>query len=134
MDSQEEISGEGKLILLVEDDKEASSVISEFLEMKGFEIKLAKDGMEGLEILDKIDPDLILLDIMMPGVNGFDVLLKIKSNPKTESIPVVMCTALTELKDVERCYHWGANGYITKPFDLKRVLTKINSILNPSSD
>ena len=74
-------------------------------------------------------PDLVLLDVMMPGMDGFEILLKIKSQPKTKGIPVLMCTALNAMNDVEKCCAWGAAGYITKPFDLNRVLAKVNACL-----
>jgi DNA-binding response OmpR family regulator len=117
-------------ILIVEDDDETAALLAMFLKPHGYDTICAKDGNEGLKMMEMSRPDLVLLDIMMPGLSGFDVLLQIKSQPKTKRVPVIMCTALNDIKDVERCYNWGADGYITKPFELNRILEKISSALN----
>src|SRR3989338_3823081 len=91
------IIGKKNLILIIEDDPEPAYVLTEFLKLKGFKTRLAKDGAEGLEMAKKIDPALILLDIMLPKMDGFNVLLQIKSQPETKEIPVVMCSALNRI-------------------------------------
>lgn len=78
-----------------------------------------------------MSPNLIVLDVMLPGMDGSQILTKLKSESKTKEIPVIMCTALNDIKDVERFFRMGAAGYITKPFEPERVIAKINSILRP---
>ncbi len=124
--------GSKKTILVVEDEPEPALLLKEFLEIKGYNVQIAKDGPEGVELARKTLPDLILLDIMLPGMDGMNVLLNIKAKPELVAIPVIMCTALNGMKEVERCCKWGAVGYITKPFELNRVLEKIASALGES--
>jgi DNA-binding response OmpR family regulator len=118
-----------KTIVVIEDEADISELLTTFLEARGFKTKAAKNGAEGVQLVEKTLPDLVLLDIMLPGMDGFEILLKIKSQPKTKGIPVLMCTALNAMNDVEKCCAWGAAGYITKPFDLNRVLAKVNACL-----
>ncbi len=121
-----------KTVLVVEDDPQTLMLLTKLIQLRGYDVISAEDGVQGINQIEKGLPDLVLLDIMLPGINGFDVLLKVKSQPKTKQVPVLMCSALTEIKDIERCCQWGAEGYITKPFDLGRVSEKIESILNSS--
>lgn len=120
-------------VLIIEDDPEPASILTEYLRLHNYRTHWVQDGLQGLDFIKKEVPDLVLLDIMMPKMDGFNVLLKIKAEPKTKNIPVVMCTALNGLNEVERCCNWGADGYITKPFELKRVLEKLSSVLDPKS-
>ena len=100
-----------------------------FLRDLAYEIELAKDGYEGLEKIKQKVPNLILLDITMPKMDGYQVLLKIKSDPKIKDIPVVMCTDHSMLSDVEKCCKWGADGYVLKPYTKDGLLRKVNSVL-----
>jgi DNA-binding response OmpR family regulator len=120
-----------KRILIIEDNDETSALLSMFLESKGYHPKCAKDGVEGLNLARKIVPDLILLDIAMPKMDGKGTLKAIKSHQATRDIPVVMCTDHSALDDVEECCRMGAHGYILKPFEMKRVLAKVDSVLKP---
>lgn len=117
------------LILVIEDDYEPGIVLTKYIELQGYQTALARNGVEGLSLAEKLDPDLILLDIMLPKMDGFNVLTMLKSKPKTKNIPVLMCTALNMIDNVEKCCRNGAAGYITKPFDLNRIWKKIISIL-----
>ena len=116
-------------ILVIEDDVQIAMLLSLFLKKHGFRVDWGKDGLEGWEKFQAAPPDLVLLDITMPRMSGFEVLEKIKTNPKNSSVPVVMCTDHTTLKDVEGSNMLGAGGYILKPFDLDRVLAKVRSVL-----
>ena len=118
-----------KLILIVEDEEPIATVLAKYLELQGFKTAWARDGVQGVELAEKLIPDLILLDIIMPKMDGFTALQMIKSKPKTQDIPILACTSLNMIEDVERFCKNGAAGYITKPFDLKRVLEKINATL-----
>ncbi len=122
--------GNKHLILVIEDEIEPAILLKEFLELKGYSVQIAKDGMQGVEMAKKINPDLILLDIMLPGMDGMNVLLNIKAKPELVGIPIIMCTALNGMKEVERCCKWGAVGYITKPFELARVLEKVSAAIS----
>jgi CheY-like chemotaxis protein len=119
-----------KKILIVEDDAQTAFLLSEFLKLHEFDTALAKNGIEGIEMAEKDRPDLIFLDILLPKMAGNEVLSILKSKPGTKGIPVVMCTALNTLNEVEDCCKSGAASYITKPYDLNRVLEKVNSIIS----
>ena len=124
---------EKNLIVLIEDDKGTYDLIASFLEMKGYSVKGTAKGEDGLDLVAKSQPSLVILDIMLPGMNGFDVLLKLKSQSRTKRIPVIMCTALNAIDDVEKCMNWGAAGYVTKPLEMARVFERIGSILAQQS-
>ncbi|MCL1465059.1 response regulator transcription factor [Argonema galeatum] len=118
-------------VLLVEDSATQREMISGFLKNKGLKVTVAIDGVEALEKVEANRPDLVLLDIVMPRMNGYEFCRRLKSNPKTNKIPVVMCSSKT--KEIDR--YWGlkqgADAYIAKPFHpaelvetLKRLLLK----------
>lgn len=116
-------------VLIIDDNEQISTLLSIYLKAKGFTVKCADNGADGLAQIGRSRPDLVLLDITMPRMDGFDTLLGIKSNPKTKDVPVVMCTDHSSMKDVEKCCKWGAEGYVLKPFDLERVLEKVNAVI-----
>jgi CheY-like chemotaxis protein len=116
-------------ILIVEDNEETALLLSMFLKSKGYHTACAKDGVEGLRLAQKIVPDLILLDIAMPKMDGKETLMAMKSHDATRDIPVVMCTDRSAMSEVEECCGKGAAGYILKPFEMDRVLAKVASVL-----
>jgi len=116
------------LILVVDDNIEIVEALAMMLEHENFRVKKALGGREALISLKQYYPDLVILDIMMPWMDGSEVLLKIKSQPETKDVPVLMCTAVNEIKLVEQCFKWGCCGYIVKPFERERVLEKINGV------
>ncbi len=118
-----------KTILVTDDDDYTASLLIMFLQGKGFELYRAKDGKEGVETARKLLPDLVLMDITMPRMNGFDALQIIKSTPETGKIPVIMCSDHSQIGDVEKCNERGASGYILKPFELERVFEKVKAVL-----
>ena len=118
-----------KKILVAEDDPSAATLLTEFLKMQGYDTLWAKDGAEVIELVEKNMPDLIFLDIRMPKMPGTQVLLLLKAKQKIKDIPVLMCTALNTMNEVEDSCRNGALGYITKPYDLHRVIDKVKSIL-----
>ena len=101
-------------ILLIEDDEILSKVIYEELKEADFEVYQALDGKSGLELIRSKRPDLVLLDILMPKMNGFDVLSVMKKSPDTESIPVIVLTMLGSDDDIKKGLQLGANDYIVK--------------------
>lgn len=118
-------------IVLIEDDPFLSSMYSLKFKQEGFNVFLAADGVSGVEVVTKELPDLILLDIMMPRKNGFDVLFDIKNNKKTKNIPVILLTNINQVDEVEKGMKLGAVDYLIKAhFMPSEVVDKIKKILN----
>jgi CheY-like chemotaxis protein len=123
----------GKKTVLVVEDKASLSQMLQFLFLsKGLNVQIAFNGIEALEKVGGISPDLILLDIMMPQMDGFEVLEKLKGNPDTAGIPVIMLTARKSREDMEKARHLGAVEYITKPFKAVEVVDKVLRHINQS--
>lgn len=115
-------------ILLVEDDPNFGSILREYLMINGYDVTLAKNGIEGFEKFRKEDFDLCLLDVMMPYKDGFTLAKEIRE--KNESIPLIFLTAKTMKEDVLKGFKIGADDYLAKPFDSEVLLAKIKSILS----
>lgn len=116
-------------ILLLEDDKNLRETLVDIFEFKGFRILTAVNGSKGLKMLDEYAPDIIISDVMMPEMDGFEFLKRIKGNPQTEITPVIMITANT-LKDAKfKGLEYGANDYITKPFDTRELILKVQNLI-----
>lgn len=117
-----------KKIFLVDDDSVLRGMYRERLEADGFEVEIASNGKEALEKISSLSPDLILLDIMMPFVNGFSVLEKIRADERLKKIPVFMLTALVQQENKKKADKLGANGFIIKsetmPGDLVEKIRK----------
>jgi len=114
-------------VLVVEDEEHIRSVLDYNLRLDGFDVQLAPDGPAALELVSRHRPDLVLLDWMMPGMDGLEVLAKLKAAPATADIPVFMLTAKGMLTEVERAMKAGVDDYITKPFDpihLGKIITR----------
>ena len=100
-----------------------------FLEELGCSIQTASDGVEAIESIERERPNLLILDVMMPRMSGFEVCQKIKSQPSTREIVVIMVTALNEVSDYERAVECGTNDFITKPVNKLELLTRVRSLL-----
>ncbi|WP_457626546.1 diguanylate cyclase [Persephonella sp.] len=111
-------------ILIIDDTESNIDILMEILG-DDFEIYAATDGETGLEIINEEDIDLVLLDIMMPDMDGFEVCRKLKENHRTEDIPVIFITALTDEESIEKAFDVGGSDYITKPFKHKEVLARV---------
>lgn len=122
-----------KKILIVDDEKDIRSLIEKILGNISYEVSQAKDGQEMFNLLEKNKPDLILLDVMMPGVNGYEICHLLKRNPDTASIPVVLLTVLSGPQDASKGMAMGAAAYLTKPFDPDDLGQEIEHILNNQS-
>ncbi len=120
-------------ILIVDDNKENIDLIAYFLKPQNYSISTASDGVEALEKVETEEPDIILLDIMLPKMDGFQVCERIKKNQDTRFIPVIMITALKELKDKIRALEVGADDFISKPFENVELLTRVKSLLRIKS-
>lgn len=118
-----------KKILIVDDEKDIVETIKVRLEGNNYEVIAAYDGEEGLEKARTVNPDLIILDVMMPKVGGFRVCDDLKLDPKYKKIPIIILTAKTQEKDEEFGHEVGANAYITKPFESDELLAKIEELL-----
>ncbi len=125
------MSGEEKSTILIVDDSPANlELLSDFLEDSGFNLLAAEDGHTALEIAAKENPDLILLDVMMPNLDGFETCRRLKANRATKEIPVIFSTALSETEDKVKAFKIGAADYVTKPFEFAEILARINTHLS----
>ncbi len=113
-------------ILIVEDDRNIAELLRLYLEREGYETAIAYDGENGVQEFERVRPDLVLLDIMLPGLDGWGVLRKIRAQADT---PVIMLTAKGETFDKVNGLEMGADDYITKPFDTKEVVARIRAVL-----
>ena len=117
------------LILVVDDNQQNLELIQAYLEDIQCRTAAAHDGIEALEMVAQEKPDLILLDVMMPRMSGFEVCRRLKNNPSTDDIPVIMVTALNEFGDIERGIDSGADDFVSKPINRLELLTRIRTML-----
>ena len=118
-----------KKILIVEDEESLLKLESILLTSKGYEVHGVGDGRAALEAMETVKPDLVLLDIMLPEIDGFEVCRRIKSNEATRKIPVIMLTAKKSREDMARGEQVGADWYITKPFKSVMVIETIQRFM-----
>jgi DNA-binding response OmpR family regulator len=115
-------------VILVIDDQPANlKVLLPFLKQNNFEVRIAENGDRALQVLDNYQPDIILLDVMMPGMDGFETCSRIKANKETAGIPVIFMTALDSVEDKIAGFKAGGVDYITKPFQQVEVLARVNT-------
>jgi DNA-binding response OmpR family regulator len=114
-----------KKILLVDDEPDIVETVKLMLELRNYEVNVAYDGVKGIEQATKEKPNLILLDIMMPQMDGYSVCHMLKTNKKTKDIPIIMLTAKGESDAVTKSYNVGADDYIVKPFNPSTLLEKV---------
>jgi two-component system, OmpR family, alkaline phosphatase synthesis response regulator PhoP len=118
-------------ILIVDDNRQNLELLQVYLEgLDGVSIDAAEDGIEAMSKIAENRPDLLLLDIMMPRMSGFEVCKQLKTNPKTRDILIVMVTALNETGDIERATECGADDYLSKPIDRKALVNLVRALLN----
>ena len=113
-------------VLIVEDDRNIGDLLRLYLEKEGMDCQVAGDGLVGLEKFHQFQPDLILLDIMLPGMDGWSVCKRVR---ETSRVPIIMLTAKGELEDKVSGLEMGADDYITKPFEMKEVLARVHAVL-----
>lgn len=118
-----------KKILVIEDEKELVEMVQLRLEANGYDIIIAHDGQEGLNKAKKEKPDLIILDLMLPKIDGYKVCRMLKFDEKYKKIPIILFTARAQESDKKMGEEVGADAYITKPFEPKVLLAKISELL-----
>lgn len=116
-------------ILLIEDEAALRETLEEILVINDFEVIACESGEDGLEVIKTWIPDLIICDIMMPGMSGFEVIKKIQANDKLKDIPFIFLSALASEEDRNRGIEAGANGYITKPFKSAVLIAAITQLI-----
>jgi len=121
-------------ILIVDDEKEVAEVLYYLMQTNGFTPFKVHNGKDALEFIKHDKPDLVLLDVMMPEMDGFEVVKHLKSSPETSSIPVIMLTCLSDGQDFEKAIQLGADWYTTKPFDFKKLLSNVKYLLARSKE
>lgn len=116
-------------ILVVDDEPHIRRVLSAILGSQGYDVRTARDGMEGLDELSLESVDLVILDLMMPGANGLEILSKIRSDPLRSDTPVIILTAKGQDADRDAAMAGGANDFMTKPFSPKKLIARIHEII-----
>jgi DNA-binding response OmpR family regulator len=119
-------------VLIVEDDKDILQLLSYSIQLSGFDVLTSGDGLEALALARRSLPDLILLDLMLPGLDGFDVCKELKRDPETKRIPILMLTARGEEVDRIVGLELGADDYVVKPFSVRELILRIRAILRRS--
>jgi DNA-binding response OmpR family regulator len=119
-----------KRILIVDDEPHIRRLLAVRLEAEHFDVIETEDGASGLAALAAHSPDLVLLDLMMPGANGFEVLSRIRSNPRHKDVPVIILTAKGQDTDRELALAGGANDFVTKPFSPLKLIARIHQLLD----
>jgi DNA-binding response OmpR family regulator len=118
-------------VLLVDDDEDLMQALNFSLTNNGFAVVSAKNGAEAVTMAYDLRPDVILLDIMMPNLDGLTACRGIKAMGQTDGIPIIMLTAKGDVATIKAAFEAGANDYVVKPFDINKVLEKIREQLNP---
>ena len=116
-------------VMVVDDNAQNVELMQAYLETLNCIVHTASDGAEALEKVPKVKPDLIVLDIMMPRISGFEVCRRLKADPKTRDIPILMVTALNELGDIEQASECGTDDFVSKPVNKLELLTRVKSLL-----
>ncbi len=121
-------------VLVCDDERHIVRLIQVNLERQGYQVITAFDGKEGLEKIRSERPNLVVLDVMMPYLDGFEVLKTLRREPETQNLPVIMLTAKAQDKDVFEGYHYGADMYLTKPFNPMELVAFVKRISQGNDD
>ena len=113
--------------MVVDDERDIRDVLSSFLEEKGYEVILASNGEEALELVERVNPQVILLDVNMPGIDGIETCRRLKAAEKSRSIPIIMITAFQD-REIE-AYLEGADDFVVKPFNMVEISFRVESML-----
>lgn len=116
-------------LLLVEDNEANADMLSRRLHRQGFDVLLASDGLQAVDVATSAQPDLVLMDISLPAIDGWEATQRLKGAAATAAIPIIALTAHAMVADRQKCLDAGCNEFETKPIDLKRLLGKIHALL-----
>ena len=120
-------------VLIVDDEPSIVKMVGKRLEVEGFEVHVAMDGQEGLAKAQAESPDLIILDLMLPRLNGYEVCMRLKQDARYQKIPIMLFTAKAQAKDEQLGLECGANAYLRKPFQAKELIETIRALLTKSA-
>lgn len=118
-----------KKILLADDEEDIKTVVSLYLQSRGYEVLTAYDGLDAISTAEVEQPDVILLDVMMPVMDGFEVARKLKANEKTRAIPIIMLSAASHSESIKKGMEAGARDYLVKPFEPSKLEELIQTVL-----
>jgi two-component system phosphate regulon response regulator PhoB len=121
--------GAGTCVLLVEDEDQLRRVMKDLLEREGYTVAEARDGVQALDQVDRLAPDVVILDLNLPGLDGYSVLTQLRSRPATRSIPVMVLTAKGDEDNEVRVFELGADDFITKPFRARALSARLEAVL-----
>ncbi len=116
-------------ILVVDDDEAINELVKINLELLGYEVITALDGIQGFTLAKQEMPDLIILDVMMPEVDGYTVAKRVRENPSTKDIPILMLTAMGQLEDKVKGFDIGVDDYLVKPFEMEELQVRVRALL-----
>lgn len=125
---------ENPIVLVVDDDSKNRKLISIPIKRAGFNVEEAEDGWQALSLFEKVKPSIVLLDVLMPGIDGFEVCKAIRNLPEAECIPIVMITGLDDTDSINRAYEAGATDFINKPFNLTNLMHRLKYIYRTSQE
>ena len=121
--------GDVTRVLVVDDDRDIRDLVTFKLEQAGYEVRQAEDGLQALEAVREWAPDLVVLDVMMPGLSGVDVTRELRADPATAGTPVILLTAKAQEADVETGFVSGADDYVVKPFSPRELVSRVQAVL-----
>ena len=125
----EEVTRNNAFVLIVEDSPTQAEHLQYLLERNGFQVAVATNGRQALELLDKLDVALVISDIVMPEMSGYDLCSAIRADPRHAALPVMLVTSLVDVQDVLRGLECGADNFIRKPYDEKYLLSRVDYLL-----
>src|SRR5713101_2538152 len=123
------VNCENPIVLMVDDEEMNLELVETLMVPLGYEVEKARNGREALEKISKREPDIILLDVMMPGMDGYEVCSILKDDKKTRHIPIVMITALNQIENKVTGIETGADDYLSKPFHMRELIARVKSLL-----
>ncbi|MCA9033756.1 MAG: response regulator [Planctomycetaceae bacterium] len=127
--SNQEIDISSSRVLIADDIQQNRELLEAYLADEGYDILMANDGHQAMQMVDEHQPDLILLDIMMPRMSGYEVCAQLKADPSRRAIPVLIVTALNEMGDIEKAVEAGCDDFLTKPVNRLELRTRVKSLL-----
>ena len=116
-------------VLIVEDDDSIVEALNFLMETAGYEVRIARDGLEGIKLAQKNNPDILILDVMLPGCDGFEVAKNLRASTKGRTTPILMLTAKNRPIDMEKATELGVDAFMTKPFSTREVVEKVKTLL-----